>query len=110
MAGASASFDILYLLPHPLDGALEIDADTRQVDVGRLRAERIGLAIELLAEKIEFAPDGIVGPGILEQVARLGDVRRQPVEFLAYIGFADQQGDLLGETLLRERRSALQQF
>src|SRR5438105_15876100 len=104
MVGASASFDILDLLPHPLDSTLEIDADARQLDVGRLRAERIGLAIELLAEEIELAADRIVRPAVLERAAGLGDVRGQPVELLAHVGLADQQRDFLGETLLRQGR------
>src|SRR6185436_11524235 len=80
IAAASASFDILDLLPHALDGAFQIDADSRQLDVGRLRTQRIGLAIELLAEEIELAADRIVLPGLGEQAARLGDVRSQAVE------------------------------
>jgi hypothetical protein len=108
--GASASFDILDLLPHTLDGAFEIDADTRQLDVGRLRAERIGLAIELLAEEIELAAHRIVGPRLGEQLARLGDVGRETVELLTDIGLADQQGDFLGEPFLLERRHAPQQL
>src|SRR6476469_6030800 len=71
MAGASASFDILDLLPHALDGALEVDADARQLDVGRLRAQRIGLAIELLAEEVELAPDRIVRSRVSQQGPRL---------------------------------------
>jgi hypothetical protein len=38
MAGAWASFNILNLLPHALGGALQIDADPRELDIGRLRA------------------------------------------------------------------------
>ena len=40
-----------------IDG-LERETDAGQLDVGRLRAERVGFAVELLAEEIEPAADG----------------------------------------------------
>src|SRR5476649_1432529 len=88
IAGASASFDILHLLPHALDGALQIDADARQLDVRQLRAQRIGFTIELLAEEVELPAYRIVGPRIGQQRARLGDVSSQPVELFAHVGLA----------------------
>src|SRR5476649_1672765 len=100
-ANVSASFDILHLLPHALDGALQIDADPRQLDVRRLRAQRIGFTIELLAEEVELPAHRIVGARIGEQRARLGDVGRQPVELLAHVGLAEQQCGFLGEAFLR---------
>src|SRR5512139_2981109 len=110
IAEVPLSFDILDLLPQALDGALQIDADARQLDVGRLRAKRVGLAIELLAEEIELAADRIVRPRIGQQGLGLRDVGSQPVELLAYVGLADQQGDFLREALLGQRRCALQQL
>src|SRR6478735_7950754 len=110
ISGVSASFDILDLLAHALDGALQIDADARQLDVGRLRTQRIGLAVELLAEEIEFAPYRIVGPRFLQEAARLGDMGGQTVEFLAYICLADQQRHFLGEALLRQRGRPFQEI
>src|SRR5215213_4606364 len=110
IADVPLSFDILDLLPQALDGALQIDADARQLDVGRLRAERVGLAIELLAEEIELAADRIVRPCIGQQGPGLRDVGRQPVELLADVGLADQQRHFLGEALLGERRRAFEQL
>src|SRR5512139_3596913 len=110
IAEVPLSFDILDLLPQALDGALQIDADARQLDVGRLRAQRVGLAVELLAEEIELAPHRIVRPCLGEQGARLGDVGGQPVELFADVGLADQQGHFLGEALLRKWRRALHQL
>ena len=36
---------------------LEVEPDGGQLHVGRFRTQRVGLAIELLAEEIEFAAD-----------------------------------------------------
>ena len=47
---------------------------------------------------------------VLEQAARLGNMSRQSVEFLAHVGFSDLQGDLLRETFLGKRRRAFQQL
>src|SRR5512139_3451293 len=97
IAEVPLSFDILDLLPQALDGALQIDADARQLDVGRLRAQRVGLPIELLTEEIELAADRIVRPRVGEQRARLGDMGGEAVELLAHVGLADQQRHFLGK-------------
>jgi len=109
-AGGSA------LRPHSTSGPApasarrhpEIDADARQLDVRRLRAERIGLAIELLAEEIELAADRIVRPGVLSRlglamcaVSRSSSSRTRP---------CDSKRHFLGEALFRQRRGALQQL
>src|SRR4029077_19689384 len=105
---AAPSLDILHLLAHLLDGALQVDADARELDVGRFRAQRIGLAIELLAEEIELAAHRLVAPGARQQIARLRDMRLEPVEFLAHVGLADQQRHFLRQPLLAQRRGAAQ--
>src|SRR3954466_3325398 len=52
------SLDILDLLAQLLDRGLQLDADIGEADIGALGAERVGLAVELLAEEVELAPDG----------------------------------------------------
>ena len=52
-----SSLDVLHLLAHLLDGRLQVEADAGQLDVAGLGAERVGLAIELLAEEIELPAD-----------------------------------------------------
>src|SRR5207302_1165344 len=47
------SLDVLDLLAHLLDQHLHLDRDARDLVRDRFRAERVGLAVELLAEKIE---------------------------------------------------------
>src|SRR5262245_29974389 len=88
-------FDVLDLLAKLLDGHLEVDAQTRQLDVGRLGTKRIRLAIQLLAEKVELAADGSAG---VDQRLHCADMRGQPVKFLADIRLGGKQGRFLGQT------------
>ena len=55
-----------------LDRGLQFKADPRQGEIGRFRAQRVGLAVELLAEKIE-APAHRAALG--EQFLRRDDMR-----------------------------------
>ena len=50
------SFDVLHLLAQLSIDGLEREADLRQRDVGRFRAQRVGLAVELLARKSSLRP------------------------------------------------------
>ena len=54
---ASRSFQILHLLAELLDHGLQLQPDVGQLDVVRLGAQRIGLAVELLRQEIELAAD-----------------------------------------------------
>src|SRR3977135_1616333 len=74
------SFQILHLLAELLDHGLELKPNVRQLDIVRLRAQRIALAIELLRQEIELAPDRPTG---LDEMARLRDVRDEAIELLA---------------------------
>ena len=47
------SLDVLYLLAHLVDDCLELEARPRRLRIARLGAQRVGLAIELLGEKIQ---------------------------------------------------------
>ena len=83
-----------------IDG-LELEADRRQLARPRLRAERVGLAVELLHQEVEPAPDRAA---LGDQRSRRGDVRLQPVELLGDVGLHRDQRQLLGEPGLVDRR------
>src|SRR6185369_9164646 len=51
------SLDILDLLAQLLDRRFELNAEIGQGEIGALRAQRIGFAVEFLAEEIELAAD-----------------------------------------------------
>src|SRR5258706_14388511 len=70
-------FDVLDLFAQLLNGDLEVEADARQFDIGRLGAEGIGLAIELLAKEIELAADG---PAAFDQGPHGTHVGRQAIK------------------------------
>src|SRR5262245_54026185 len=53
----SSLFDIRGLLAQPVDRRLEREAGAREVHGRRLRAQRVGLAVKLLGEEVELAPD-----------------------------------------------------
>src|ERR1700712_1907101 len=66
-------FDVLDLLAQLLDRHLHVDRDRRHLDRGRLRAERVGLAQQLLDQELEA----------LAYLAALGDQARDLVEVRA---------------------------
>src|SRR6202035_1660380 len=74
--------------------------DPGELYVRGLGAERVGLAIELLAEEVQAAADGAA---LGEQLARRGNVRPEPIELFADIASRDQQRRLLREPLLGDR-------
>jgi len=47
----------LHLLAKLLDPGLQRQPDARQIEIGRFRAQRVGLAVQFLAEKIQPAAD-----------------------------------------------------
>ena len=82
----------LDLLAQLVDDGLEFEPGARGFDVGGLRADRIGFAIELLGEKVEFAADRLAAR---DQFVRRGDMRAQAVELLLDVGPGGQQQRLL---------------
>src|SRR5690242_16530562 len=88
----SSSLDVLDLLAQLLDRRLQVDADAGEADIGTLGAERVGLAVEFLAEEVELAPDGAA---LGDEVARRRDMGVQPVQLLAHIGLAGKHRGLL---------------
>ena len=83
------SFEILHLLAELLDHAFQFKADIGQFHVVRFGAERVGFAVELLRQKIEPPPDRAAAG---EKLARLRDMRREPVELLADVGLGRRAG------------------
>src|SRR5258708_35573928 len=75
--------DILGLLAELIDRGLESESHARQLDIGGFRAQRVRLAIELLREEVELAPDGVGG---LQQGPRLADVGVRAIQLFAYLG------------------------
>lgn len=98
-----ASLDVLNLLAHLVDHRLEIEANRGERPVDRLRAERVGLAVELLAEKIETTSHR---RRIGDEAERLLMVRPETVQFLPDIGAGGKERDLLGQPLRRKGRLA----
>src|SRR5262245_4501515 len=53
--GWGVSLNVLHLLAHLVDHRLELQARPRGLGIGRLGAQRIGLAVELLGQEVEAA-------------------------------------------------------
>src|SRR3546814_7430979 len=83
-----------------------VEADAGQLHVDRLGAQRVGLAVELLAEEVELAADGAA---LVEQLARRLDVCGQAVELLADVGLAGEHGEFLSEAIFGDTGALLQQ-
>ena len=90
----------------PLDRRLEIEADPRQGEIGRFRAQRVGFAVEFLAQEIEPPADR---PAFGQQVPRGRHMPDQPVGLLAHVGARGEIGDLLRQPVLGDRRDGVEQ-
>src|SRR5471032_3299507 len=96
-------FDVLHLLAHLLDEDLQLHRDARHVVRDRLRAERVRLAIELLAEEIEALA---AGASLVEDAAEFRDVRHQPRELLVDVDARGVEHDLLVDALRSEEHTS----
>src|SRR5262245_12734526 len=103
---AIASLQILDLFAELLDDVLHLEPGIGELDVVRLGAAGIDLAVEFLRQEIEAAADR---PALAEDVARLGDVGGDAVELLADIGLGRDQQRFLGQAVLIEAIGCLQQ-
>src|SRR5262245_38383378 len=79
---APCSFNIGGLLLDLVHRCFQIERDAREVEIGRLRTQRVGLARQLLAQKIQPPPRRL---RLLQQRAQLRRVRHQPLQFFRYI-------------------------
>src|SRR2546428_139981 len=91
------SFDVLNLLAHLLDQQLELEARVGEVLRHRLRAERVGLAVELLHQKVQALADRPSGP---DHAVDLVEVRSQAVQLLGDVRLDAEERDLLADALL----------
>src|SRR6202043_3884820 len=91
-AAPIASLQVLHLLAKLLDHALELEPDIGELDVVRFRAQGIGLAIELLGEKIEAPADRGT---LCQQVTGLSDMSCEAVKLLAHVDLGGDQDRLL---------------
>src|SRR5439155_9130367 len=71
---APALLDVLYLLAQLLDRDLHVDRDRGHLDRGRLGAERVGLAQQLLDDELEALADLAA---LFQQARDLVEVRAQ---------------------------------
>src|SRR4051812_4973008 len=76
------SLDVLDLFPHLLDQHLELHGNARHVVGDRLGAERIGLAVQLLAEEIQALA---AGAALVEHAAVFRDVGLQARDLLVHV-------------------------
>src|ERR1700745_936570 len=86
------SLQILHLLAKCLDDVLHCEAGCGQLDIVRLGAGGIDLAIELLRQEIEPTSDR---PALADDLASLCDMGRDAVELLADICLGRDQERLL---------------
>src|SRR5262245_60005579 len=91
LAPLAALFKVLHLLAELLDQALELEPDIGELEIVRLGAQRVGLAVELLRQEVEPAADRAA---VAQHLARLRHVRGEPVELLAHVGLAGHQDRL----------------
>src|SRR5438445_6283333 len=66
------SLNVLYPLAQLLDRRLEREPGARQLDIRRFRAQRVGLAMEFLAQEIEAPSDG---DALAQQILRRREMR-----------------------------------
>ena len=84
--------DVLHLFAKLVDDRFKRQTKARDIDGVRLRAQRIGFAIEFLSKKIELAADG---PRFAQNFARGSNVGRQPRQLLFNIGARRNQDRFL---------------
>src|SRR6478736_9335712 len=93
-----ASLDVLDLLAQLLDRDLHVDRDRCHLDRGRLGAERVRLAQQLLDQELEALADlATLG----EEARDLVEVRAQPRQFLRDVDADGVGGGLVEGALLR---------
>src|SRR5437870_1708051 len=100
-------FKILSLLAHLLDDPLGGERGLTELEVVRLRRDRVDLAIQLLDQEVQ-CPTGRAA--LVEEHRELLEVRAEPRHFFAHVGLVGPDGDLgedpaLVEDDLAEERS-----
>src|SRR5262249_21218160 len=103
---AITSLQILDLLAELLDDVFHFEPGIGQLDVVRLGAAGIDLAVELLRQEIEPPAHR---PALAEHLARLHDVRGDAIKLLADIRLGGDQQRFLGQAVLIEAIGRLQE-
>ena len=92
-----ASLDILNLLAELLDYGFERESKAGQLQVGRFGAQGVRLPVQLLAKKIEAAPDR---SSFRQEIARGLSMRLQAIQLLGCIGALNQQRRFVRQAIL----------
>ncbi len=85
---------------------LELEPGAADLDFGGLRAQRIGLAVELLRQELEAPPGWLRLP---QQIVRRGDMGAEPVELFLDIGLGGEEQRLLVQPFRIESGAGLHQ-
>src|SRR5690606_6836213 len=86
------SLDVLHLLADLVDQHLQFHRRAAGAAVDRLRAEGVGLAVELLQQEIQAPADRLA---LGEHAADLGDVAGEAVELLVHVELLQREHQLL---------------
>ena len=78
------------------DGSLQFQADIGEFDIARLGAQSVGLAVELLREKIEPPADG---PAVFDEMPRRRHMGGEAIKFFAHVGFGRDHDRFLVQTV-----------
>src|SRR4029453_3479979 len=103
---AITSLQILDLLAELLDDIFHFEPGIGELDVVRLGAAGIDLAVEFLRQEIESPPHR---PALAEHLARLGDVGGNAIELLADVRLGRDQQRFLGQAVLIEAVGGFQE-
>src|SRR5262245_10956615 len=106
LPAAIASLQILDLLAELLYDVLHLESGIGELDIVRLGAAGIDLAVEFLRQEIEPPPDR---SALAENVASLRDVGCNAVKLLTDIGLGCDQQRFLGQPVLIKAIGRLQQ-
>src|SRR5512135_3580505 len=99
---ATPLFDVLDVLADALQLVLDGQALAGDADILGLRGQGVGLAVELLSQEIELAPDRLDDPGREKDLERI-EVGLEPADLLGQIVTLGQEGGLLGQLDLGDR-------
>src|SRR5438045_1994191 len=96
--------NVLYLLPHLLDQHLQLHRNAGDFVGDGLGAERVRLAVELLAEEVESLA---AGAALVEDALHLGHVGDEARELLVHVDARGVEHYFLGQALIGGRRARL---
>ena len=86
-----ALFDVLHLLAHLFDQHFHVHADARELQRCRLGAQRVGLAVQFLDQKVQAFADFAA---LLEQALDFIDMRLQARDLFSHVDADGKRGGL----------------